>query len=302
VPAPMPERFRNEDGTPADSMQWRRWLDQHADFLASFLWPRWKGGKWTGDVAAGNALTLADLRLMEGLAAQLERTIPGTAVSHRAMFVAEDDDPPQASGLLIYAPDVNERLLRSFMPLLKEGGMKLAAPASLELKHRIQRPRPYQTAFMLRPDKAFAYLVAHSATTPSMVSGHCLQGSLALVNVVVRFEYLIRRELDAKTLGSIQSFLIDGGDRRVFAGVHYPSDNVSSWFTALRLCRHFVFDDMTDPQGIRNQRTRAREVLWTAVREKSAVYQAMLNDASSTKSPYAAVLKRLQTEGDDTLP
>lgn len=74
---------------------------------------------------------------------------------------------------------------------------------------------------------------------------------------------------------ALEQFGVDIGDRRVFAGVHYPSDNLSSWILALRLGRE-VFAD-----------PRVWLFLAEAIQKRSAVYQTLV---SSGKSAYSDAL------------
>ena len=87
----------------------------------------------------------------------------------------------------------------------------------------------------------------------------------------------------------MKQYMVDIGDRRVFAGVHYPSDNLASWFCALRLCDHFFSTAGQD----------AKTLMWEAISQHSAVYKAMASAiAKDANSPYAAPMKRLKEEAD----
>lgn len=289
-----PARFTNADGTPASDPKWIQWLDALADDLAGFLWPRFSQGTWHGAATAHmSALTLADLALMDTLYDTLEQHPQAVAPTHLSLFLAEDAGPPSTSGFLHYEPAADADLLKHFQPLLLEGGGDIARPASLNLKRRMQRPRPYQAAALHTPTKRFRYRAAASATTPSMVSGHAIQGVMALVNVVVEMEDRLREPMEPRLLGRIQQYFIDTGDRRVFAGVHYPTDNLSSWYAALQLCCR-VFNSEA-------KKARAREVLWDAVSTKSAVYMAIQKAVTDdAASPLAGPLKRLQAQAAAT--
>jgi hypothetical protein len=284
-----PARFVNADGTPASEPQWIAWNDGMADELAAFLWPRFSSGVWQGSAQVSmGALTQADLALMAPLFDMLAQNIAGTSVQHLKLFLAEDPHPPNTAGLLIYAPAAPALLLQHFDQLLLEGAGSIGFPATINLKRRMQRARPYQAALMLAPAAPFRYRAATSATSPAMVSGHCLQASLALVNVVAQHEAL-HGPLAPAVLGQVQQYFIDAGDRRVFAGVHYPSDNISSWFVALRMCCH-VFDTAAKV-------ARARQVLWDAVSQKSNVFLAMQQAVlKNSASPFAAPLKHLTAQ------
>jgi hypothetical protein len=286
-----PPRFRNPDGTPASDAQWLDWVESMADELAEFLWPRWHHGAWVGKADAHmKSLTEADLALMSTLAVRLDQTPQGVKIKHLELFLAEDPKPPNTAGFVQYLPQAPFDLLTHFDASLLAGGGPTTRPASLNLKRRMQRPRPYQAALQLLPKPAsdFSYRAASSATSPSLVSGHCIQGSMALANVVVEHESLTGKPLPVNVLDALRRYFMDTGDRRVFAGVHYPSDNLSSWFVALRFCRH-VFD--TD-----QARTRARAVLWQGIQASDvflALKQAVRGDA---KSVFATPLRRLEAE------
>lgn len=285
----QPERFRNADGSAPSKEQWSAWLDEMAEELALFLWPQFIGGEWHGTATAKmELLTRADLAAMGPLFDKLDQPVAGTTVKHGSLFIAEDPKPPNVAGFLHYAPGAPDKLVKHFDALLLEGGGAVARPVSLNLKRRMQRPRPYQMALMIGPTSPLRYRAASSATSPALVSGHCIQGTMALANVVVKHEALYGK-LDDAVLGLMQQYFIDTGDRRVFAAVHYPTDNLSSWYVALRLCCR-VFDTPS-------QAARAREVLWQAIAQKSAVYLAMKRAlADDAKSPFAEPLRRLAAE------
>jgi hypothetical protein len=288
---PQPPQFRTPDGDPVDPAEWVAWLEALADELATFLWPRYSGGQWVGAAPDPEALTRADLALLRRMWPILQQPISAAStVTHRTMFLVEDPEPPSVSGFLHYAPAAPAGLLEHFRDDLLAGGAQMARPVSRNLKRRMQRPRPYQCALMLRMLDGFDYLAASSATSPALVSGHCIQGAAALMNVVVRFEDRSRAPMPAPLLAAVQQYFIDGGDRRVFAGVHFLTDNLSSWFCALRLARH-VFRGETEQR-------RAREVLWQGI-QGSAVFQA-LEDAAATDAgeAFRLPLLRLRQEAD----
>ena len=295
-----PKKFRLRDGTLPTAAQWTAWLDGLADDLATFLWPRFVNGSWVG-AAAGwmTEMSIADLALLPALALQLDTPIGSTPLTHRALFVAEDEAPPSITGFLHYYAAAATPVLKKMPALIAEGGGAFAGPVALCIKQRMQRPRPYQMAMMLG-GTGLKHETANSAVTPSLISGHCIQGAMALVNVVHGLEHKADGSvvpLDAAMLGHLQSFLIDGGDRRVFAGVHFPSDNISSWYCALRLCRHFFFDPAADPAQTAIDQDRARAVLWDAVSNKSAVYDAIKRAVADGRAPeLAGPLQRLQDE------
>jgi len=119
-----------------------------------------------------------------------------------------------------------------------------------DFKKDSMRPRPYQTAALFGLND-FSHLMGahstHTGTHPSLISGHAIQG-LLLSCMVLEF-WLRNNELEKfdknhDYIKSLAQYAVDFGDRRVFAGVHYPSDNIASWFVSLSIIpRTFRFAD-----------------------------------------------------------
>lgn len=138
---------------------------------------------------------------------------------------------------------------------------------------------------MLLNRAGFSYREAKSACTPSLVSGHAIQGAMASCYGA----RLLKIELAAcpGTAGDLQQCMIDSGDRRVFADVHYPSDNLSSWFCALRLCGNLLSADAQE----------GKDLLWHSIRTRSLVYRAMAQAvADDAGSAFAGPLAMLEAE------
>ena len=94
---------------------------------------------------------------------------------------------------------------------------------ALRLKDRFQRPRPYQAALLMASD--ITPHLAETAQTPSFPSGHALQAYCvvaAVLNAVASTTTI------SPGLTALMRLAHDIGDRRVLAGVHYPSDNYAS--------------------------------------------------------------------------
>jgi hypothetical protein len=284
----MPARFRDARGGQALPSDWDTWLDAAAIALGDAIWPRYVAGTgWQGGAKAFmDSLTMADLALIDSLRDRLDQPIHGSSATHRQLFEIEDKQPPSLEGLLFYLPKFETSLHANFKRLVIEGAIELGGQPTFALKRRMQRPRPYQCSLLLRSGAPFRHEVASSAVTPALVSGHCLQASLALVNVVIGLEAATGATLPLTTLQALQRYLIDAGDRRVYAGVHFPSDNLSSWACGLSLCAHYF-----DP----TEAARARHVLWDAVTQHSEVYLAVKKQADIDKgNPLAQPLAWLQ--------
>lgn len=101
------------------------------------------------------------------------------------------------------------------------------------LKSQFLRPRPYQSSMILGHQN-FQSRTCRSGVHPAFTSGHCVEGILFSCAILER--WLDENDMPNETsIGSLAQYAVDFGDRRVFAGVHYPSDNLASWIIALDL-------------------------------------------------------------------
>jgi hypothetical protein len=263
--------------------QWQAFVDDLLASLTAALWPQYDGSSWEGAaVDHMEALSLADLRLMAAvLQAALDQSVGGAGTpTHRSLFIEEDE---LAHGRRNY--DTVKNYLQAAPPALVDllvasagmGAREILGPRPLIFKRRLQRPRPMQVSMLLQPGLKFHCLQAKSACSPSMMSGHSLQGLF-----VATYAYVENQQGVDQVPGGRQAlakFGVDLGDRRVFAGVHYPSDNLASWYIAWRLA----------PVVFGTKVAIARSFMWEAV-QTSAVLQA-LRQAGETEK----VLGRLLT-------
>ena len=279
TPRPDPERFVL-NGHTATTAEYEQWLKDLATEMSDFLWPIYTPGVgWQGS-AVGTALDLtrADLRIMRNLQPHFDQVIKGGGellAKHGDAWKREDDAPPGPS-FDSYGhnqiPTLPQSQDSELAKAIFNGGRALAKPLSQRLKDQFQRPRPFQVALMLNEPKMILQ-ASKSAITPSMISGHCIQGTMALAEVLDAFNTVLHPTL----LDDLARFLLDTGDRRVFAGLHYPSDNLSSWFAAFRLC--------TPIYGGRAQ--AVRDLIWNAIKVHSKVYEAMKAEGSFYVQPLA---------------
>lgn len=280
------------DSTPAD---WRgkqtfaAWRDSRIAFFADHLWPEWKGA-WTGGAAANMVeLTKVDIELINSLRATgPDRAIdglPGSArrtlssPSHRDLFKEEDDGPVRpGEALRHYDRSVSREVLEA-MPLMFNRGItrKFTAGHIYSIKKRLQRPRPYQASLIL--DIPFDHDAAKSALHPAMISGHCVQGILMLMTFAERAQ-LDGFALPEEAWKPILQLCVDFGDRRVMSGVHYPSDNLSSWIVAFDLIKRTV-----DPAA----QVVVKEKVWQAITEHSIVYREL----AKSPEPYGKAWEEL---------
>ena len=250
------------------------WLDE----VANSIWPAWTGSGWSGDAAKTKEdYTRTELehavRLYRGgrdapdILAEFP-DIPdapdGRSRDQRWHYEVEDarkHDPQYfhidlpdgqeasydfraskkiGSNYLIYEPGVDiDRFERLFW-----GRMRGLQPPIFDIKEYFQRPRPWTAAAALGV-KDFRWITAdgstHTGVHPSILSGHCIQGILggcAVVDALLDEIKGTGNGLSADRIRGIQKYMVDWGDRRVFAGVHYMTDNVASWTLARRLIPH----------------------------------------------------------------
>jgi membrane-associated phospholipid phosphatase len=281
----MPDAFvwQGRAGTPTD---FTTFVTTESRKMADWLWPIYdrQRGAWVGKAAAGAvALTAADLDLMASLrsflpmeAKSLDRKLKQT---HKAFFFAEDLSARET--LELYMPPLPEKLLAAMKESVVKGLAATVGNVKFRFKDLFQRPRPYQVAYIL--NREFRYEYAQSAVTPSMISGHCIQGLVGRTSAFMALPTRMELDLVPEAVESLQQYCVDIGDRRVFAGVHYPSDNISSWYLGLRLCDH-VFGETGQI---------AKDFMWQAI-QRSNVYNGIV--AVAPASPYAVLLQMLQKE------
>lgn len=295
---PVPEAFRM-GGRPATVADYDAYIDRQTAEMADFLWPRWnlQSCRWEGrSQAHAEELTHADLALMKPLRQKLDEEVivPGfrllqdvqpTALrlgkSQHGMFKLEDSSAKGTIDLYLKGVKENAPDLLDKMKASVDAGFARLGQTNLRFKQEFQRPRPYQVA-MIYGD-SFDYEYGAVAVTPSLISGHCMQGLFVRSYATVVNQVSLAEHLGA--IDALRQYCIEIGDRRVYAGVHYPSDNIASWFGALRLCDH-CFD------GFGQQ---VKEFIWKAI-QCSAVFAAIQNASNQGHSVYKPLLAALEAE------
>lgn len=282
--SPVPRGFVPPVG--ADPVAaWQSIFTPVLDRLADVLWPRrvfqpGVGATWIGQAAANMAtLTSADFQLMGEFVGELDQPVSQKAAGqpelaaaqpHRSFFVEEDDEDRQLpvelyltaadrSALTTLATRVGARPLPAH--IVEWMGGHGTAP-TLPAKDALQRPRPYQVASL--QGHAFDYELAKSAVTSAIPSGHCIQGIQGVCMAVLALS--AGGVLPSDALARLRQYAVDHGDRRVFAGVHYPSDNLASWCMALALCEPLYG----------KASAAGRRFIVEAVTEHSVVYRKIL--------------------------
>lgn len=157
-------------------------------------------------------------------------------------------------------------------------------PSIWDIKELFMRPRPYTAATVFGMDEFewnTADTVTHTGVHPSILSGHCIQGILGGCNTFAA--WTARGFGDDPAIEALKQYAVDWGDRRVFAGVHYLTDNVGSWMLALRLIPH-LYDD----------HVRVLDFARDAIANKSAVFRAVSD--GFTEEPLRPILDLLNQD------
>jgi hypothetical protein len=249
-----------------------QWRDKIVDLLRHVLWPRYRNGAWDGPATKFmDAITDQDFELFKILRPKIaeQLTLGSETITQYQLFMIEDESDAVDDDGTVKLDRSVDKTLRKYLAnkadatnielLAKDYLQGLGAKAGivdLDLKNDMQRPRAYQVAFL--KGIPFSHQHAKSAVTPSMISGHCLEMMMGGL-----WAFFRARELGCSdaALDAIAQHSVDCGDRRVFAGVHYPSDNISSWITGLLLA------PLVSPGK------DGQEWLWKAISEMSAVYR-----------------------------
>ena len=224
-------------------LEWRNVIRQS---LGNTIWPyfdrtqnSWQGDSlnWAESSTIRELDVLIDEYQAHGVKIQEKPVLcqnPTYGDTHLNQFVVEDNPAePAAVNIRDYVCDLTDDQYDVVRKIVDDAYSSRKLPGLFWLKQEFVRTRPYQAAF-LSSRYDFANYRAFSAIHSSFYSGHCLEG--IMISAAIAEEWLS----DPNTFGTNQldalaRFAVDFGDRRVFAGVHYPSDNVGSWSIALRL-------------------------------------------------------------------
>jgi PAP2 superfamily len=217
---------------------WDTFLDKHAEALADLIWPRWDEitNDWCSDAArAGMAkLTRQDIDVCVDVhECRCVYPVGNKSHTHKDLFKYEDVGANFETSVRIYLQGLKTGDIGNIITIIVDSLSGAHEPGMLTVifKGRFRRPRPYAAALLLGASNFKHWLMATSSLHPSFPSGHAFQG---LVGVTCGWLQLDKPAQKA-TAAVAQQLAIDIGDRRVFAGVHYPSDNFASWYLALQM-------------------------------------------------------------------
>lgn len=246
-----------------DAAAWAQFFDRLRDDIATHIWPIWnpQTKNWEGAstafaeqaTQAENALCITHLQ-QAGILDELPdaRAYSGAndPMTQHWHYVVEDQIGCALSGTpfevaagtfpgrnaVFYDSDLDPDAMQALFGRM--AGDKYRGLFRLKLFFR--RPRPQQTAFLFGQDDFIHHQARNSIHTgnhPALISGHCAQGLLLMCSLVDDL-MSTGQVIDPDKLHAYGQFAVDFGDRRVFAGVHYPTDNIASWIAVVRVIEH----------------------------------------------------------------
>ena len=251
------------------------WRDDRLAEITEAIWPRFDYGsrRFVGPATEfAEALTEFELRLMIeaffGDDPMLGKT-PASPLArqgietHARHYVHEDVEPPgfnyaQYDRTLTKAGEAH--VFAQMLQAITTDVPGTKAAGHFWFKSQLQRPRPLHAALAFGLETGFTSETSARGQHPSIVSGHCFQGIMMGCAVL---EHWIATDsgLTDDRRAAMGQYMVDVGDRRVFAGVHYPTDNIASWVLALALIPEVFVDGMTIRSFVRD-----------AILTRSAVY------------------------------
>lgn len=226
----------------------QNWRNGHVDKISQSIWPKWDvtSMQWVGGAQdRADEISALELKLL-----QSEFQKPGNFIlqqqpicptaqseisSHATLYELEDSTLRTSSKfkpaeiLSHYGPDLPETHLKVASEAFKDYGKK-KIKGLFWFKGQFQRPRPNHAALCFA-ELDYVSEIAYTGMHSSIISGHSLIGALMMCFV---YESWLDAGLKIENshLIALSHFGMDHGDRRVFAGVHYPSDNLASWALA----------------------------------------------------------------------
>jgi hypothetical protein len=280
----VPAAFHPNESQSLRTRKWVLWRDETKRLITETLWPEWDAENqvWIGS-AVGQMydITAADLDIIQDLKANVLRSKPSTPFADPARprhidFFRAEDDGVLFSQYQFYDTTLQPAMIDHFRDAFDATANDKFGTVHLQFKQILQRPRPFQTVFLTK-HAPFNPLRSISAGTPSICSGHSFQAVTGIGAVIERL-LLEAAQLSPGSWCALRQHTVDIGDRRVFAGLHYPSDNIASWIIAMRLA------DLVFPNS------EVKVHLWKAISQQSRVYREVSNVRI-----YEAALAHLRT-------
>jgi len=247
---------KDPSGPPADldpKADWNALRSGLIDDFRSLLWPAWDNTSqvWSGPaVDTMAAITKFDLQMMSTLRptirsppASVPNPKPGTQLPKQSAFFASEDNDPFLAMLDLYDFEVTAAIKQDLIDLFDRIADKKYGTVVLQLKVVFQRPRPNQVTFLthsanVTPKRSI------TAATPALPSGHSIQALLGIGAVI---ESIFDHAPTPHCVAALAQLAVDIGDRRVLAGLHYPSDAIAAWIVVSRLSGHVFRDGRVGP-------------------------------------------------------
>lgn len=296
-PFEKPSAFNGTD------LEYQTVIQEWIDEVKNNLWPLYENGSWVGGAASFHEdATKQEVKLIfDELHAQNvlddnPKIDPPRQFNHRFHYQIEDSlvfdqrfefQEPQNVDDWSFGFRVSRRLGSNFLaylpsvdfiefPELFFGDADTRHTQIFSIKNLFQRPRPWTVATTMGLNDFVwhrATLLRHTGIHPAFPSGHCYQGIVHSGNVLQKWrDASSGGDIPTNDYSALQQYAVDFGDRRVFAGVHYPTDNISSWILALKLQRH-MFDDADEIEAFAIE----------AIRDRSSIYKLIQTHYNSSE-------------------
>lgn len=311
------EHLQWYSSNPPDSwrlgpQEWPKWLAGTVSLLEKSLWPQSSLLNSPGyPTQRLRQLTSVDFDVLANLRSQGADSLRSEPVgTNRATlygcfqrentwdpyFFDAYSEPPLAAGLMasymyavpngIFGPTLPPPEMRAVQnAVIGEPVNRCIGSLTLTLKMLFQRPRPFQLAAEFGR-REFFHWMSSSANTPALPAGHEMEAVFVFL-VVANAKSL---DLASPHTAAFAKWCAGTGDRRVYAGLHYPSDSLASLLVAARLFP-YVFDAVLQPSLI---------LAFELYLEHSAVFQRIrdhVRAATTTKpSPYQVAYDALMHE------
>jgi PAP2 superfamily len=276
IRSPIPSFFRHGPRVAiADRIAAKdRFIDDCVRHVRKRYWPEWSGDQWKG-AAKGKALLLTeqDFLLLPDCRFMLRNQVDVNGVllnrTHDECFRSEDSRQDTFKEFRYYSANLLADDLGAFPALFEAGMSNRVGTLTMQLKRRFQRPRPYQVAEIISAEY-FSYLDAATPHHPALPAGHCIQGLFGGLHVFHNWSSR-KGKFGQEQYDALMQYSIDFGDRRVMAGLHYPSDILISWMVALALVEETVEKEQLQATREFVRKTILRSRLWRLFEDFSAL-------------------------------
>jgi hypothetical protein len=287
APDKAPRAFQAKPAWLAASTDWLTLKSDLIHKIKESLWPVWNAEteEWEGASAdTMKELTRVDLALcsqlrdsMQILKVPPKAPNPPSAVpdglKNHGDFYRSEDEKHFLGTIEVYDKDVNKiidvnKTIKDELIAHYDSSSKdTFSNVPQQFKAEFQRPRPWQAAYLMK-EKPVNPLRAISAGSPAFPAGHPIQ---ALLGIGAVLEKVHANPPTPKIVEALQQLAVDIGDRRCFAGLHYPSDMIASWIIVMGMAPHLFSPAVTD-------------LLCDAITNKSIVYAEVSKEPAYTKA------------------